>query len=88
MTPTGTVGPAARAPIPLTAEAASPLGAIRRQCRPVRLAALRDGEGSRLRRSGVLDGDSETELTAGLCGRSPTDTVLSWKRAKHLLRIG
>jgi hypothetical protein len=35
-----------------------------------------------------LDGDSETELVAGLCGRSPTDTVLSWKRAKHLLRIG
>ncbi|HVB43997.1 MAG TPA: hypothetical protein VNF47_15020 [Streptosporangiaceae bacterium] len=37
--------------------------------------------------SGMAYGDSETELLVGVCGPSPTDTVLTWTRAKALLRI-
>jgi hypothetical protein len=32
-------------------------------------------------------GDSESELFAGVCGRTPTDVVISWKRAKRLLHV-
>jgi hypothetical protein len=32
-------------------------------------------------------GDSETELFAGVCGRTPTDVVMTWARAKKLLHI-
>ncbi len=32
-------------------------------------------------------GDSEAELFAGICGRTPTDVVLTWARAKKLLHI-
>jgi hypothetical protein len=31
--------------------------------------------------------DSQTELFAGVCGPAPTDVVLTWARAKSLLRI-
>ncbi len=37
---------------------------------------------------GVADGDSETELLVGLCGPPAADTVFTWKKAKHLLKIG
>jgi hypothetical protein len=36
---------------------------------------------------GKAYGDSETELFAGICGRTPTDTVLTWAKAKSLLHI-
>jgi hypothetical protein len=36
---------------------------------------------------GKAFGDSETELMAGVCGRTPTDVVISWARAKKLLHI-
>ncbi len=36
---------------------------------------------------GKAFGDSETELLAGVCGRTPTDVVFSWARAKKLLHI-
>jgi hypothetical protein len=36
---------------------------------------------------GKAFGDSETELMAGVCGRTPTDVVFSWARAKKLLHI-
>ncbi|HWF81051.1 MAG TPA: hypothetical protein VN695_10745 [Streptosporangiaceae bacterium] len=32
-------------------------------------------------------GDSETELLAGVCGRTPTDVVMTWAKAKRLLHI-
>lgn len=32
-------------------------------------------------------GDSESELFAGVCGPTPTDVVMTWKRAKRLLHI-
>ena len=32
-------------------------------------------------------GDSETELFAGVCGRTPTDAVITWAKAKRLLHI-
>jgi hypothetical protein len=32
-------------------------------------------------------GDSETELFAGVCGRTPTDVVISWTKAKKLLHV-
>ncbi len=32
-------------------------------------------------------GDSETELFAGVCGRTPTDVVIGWARAKKLLHL-
>ena len=32
-------------------------------------------------------GESDTELLAGVCGPTPTDTVLTWTRAKQLLGI-
>ena len=32
-------------------------------------------------------GDSETELFAGVCGRTPTDVVMTWAKAKRLLHI-
>jgi hypothetical protein len=32
-------------------------------------------------------GDSETELFAGVCGRTPTDVVMTWPKAKRLLHI-
>jgi hypothetical protein len=36
---------------------------------------------------GKAYGDSETELFAGICGRTPTDTVMTWAKAKKLLHI-
>jgi hypothetical protein len=36
---------------------------------------------------GKAYGDSETELFAGVCGPTPTDVVMTWARAKTLLRI-
>lgn len=36
---------------------------------------------------GKAYGDSETELFAGVCGRTPTDVVLTWSQAKKLLHI-
>jgi len=36
---------------------------------------------------GKAYGDSETELIAGVCGRTPTDAVLTWGRARNLLHI-
>jgi hypothetical protein len=36
---------------------------------------------------GKAFGDSETELLAGVCGRTPTDVVMTWARAKRLLHI-
>ncbi len=36
---------------------------------------------------GKAYGDSETELFAGVCGAIPTDVVMSWTRARKLLRI-
>jgi hypothetical protein len=36
---------------------------------------------------GKAFGDSETELFAGVCGRTPTDVVMTWTRAKRLLHI-
>ena len=32
-------------------------------------------------------GDSEAELFAGVCGRTPTDVVITWARVKRLLHI-
>jgi hypothetical protein len=32
-------------------------------------------------------GDSETELLAGVCGRTPTDVVMTWAKAKRLLHL-
>lgn len=32
-------------------------------------------------------GDSETEVFAGVCGRTPTDVVMTWAKAKRLLHI-
>lgn len=32
-------------------------------------------------------GESDTEVLAGVCGATPTDTVLTWTRAKQLLGI-
>ncbi len=32
-------------------------------------------------------GDSETELLAGVCGRTPTDVVMTWAKAKRLLHV-
>jgi hypothetical protein len=32
-------------------------------------------------------GDSETELFVGVCGRTPTDVVMTWAKAKRLLHI-
>jgi hypothetical protein len=36
---------------------------------------------------GKAYGDSETEILVGVCGAVPTDTVLTWTRAKALLHI-
>jgi hypothetical protein len=36
---------------------------------------------------GKAYGDSETELLAGVCGRAPTDAILTWRKAKSLLHI-
>ena len=36
---------------------------------------------------GKAYGDSETELFAGVCGATPTDAVLTWKKARALLHI-
>ncbi len=36
---------------------------------------------------GKAFGDSETELFAGVCGRTPTDVVITWTKAKKLLHI-
>lgn len=36
---------------------------------------------------GKAFGDSETELLAGVCGRTPTDVVMTWAKAKRLLHI-
>jgi len=36
---------------------------------------------------GKAYGDSETELLVGVCGRTPTDVVLTWAKAKRLLHI-
>ena len=36
---------------------------------------------------GKAYGDSETELFAGVCGRTPTDVVMTWAQAKKLLHI-
>jgi hypothetical protein len=36
---------------------------------------------------GKAYGDSETELFAGVCGRTPTDVVLTWAKAEKLLHI-
>jgi len=36
---------------------------------------------------GKTYGDSETELFAGVCGRTPTDVVMTWAQAKKLLHI-
>jgi hypothetical protein len=36
---------------------------------------------------GKAYGDSETELFAGVCGRTPTDVVMTWTQAKKLLHI-
>ena len=36
---------------------------------------------------GMLYGDSETELFAGVCGPAPTDVVITWAKAKKLLHI-
>jgi hypothetical protein len=36
---------------------------------------------------GKAYGDSETELFAGICGRAPTDVVLTWVKAEKLLHI-
>jgi hypothetical protein len=36
---------------------------------------------------GKTYGDSETELFAGICGPTPTDVVMTWARARKLLRI-
>jgi hypothetical protein len=36
---------------------------------------------------GKAFGDSETELIAGVCGRTPTDVVMTWAKAKRLLHI-
>lgn len=36
---------------------------------------------------GKTYGDSETEVFAGICGHTPTDVVMTWARAKKLLRI-
>jgi hypothetical protein len=35
--------------------------------------------------SGKRYGDSETELLLGVCGRTPTDAIFTWARAKKLL---
>jgi hypothetical protein len=32
-------------------------------------------------------GDSETELLVGVCGRTPTDVVMTWAKAKRLLHV-
>jgi hypothetical protein len=37
---------------------------------------------------GGADGDSETELFVGICGKAPTDTVFTWTKAKKLLGLG
>ena len=36
---------------------------------------------------GKAYGDSETELFAGICGPTPTDVVMTWAKAKKLLKI-
>jgi hypothetical protein len=36
---------------------------------------------------GKAYGDSETELFVGVCGHTPTDVVLTWKKAKALLHF-
>ena len=36
---------------------------------------------------GKAYGDSETELFAGICGPAPTDVVMTWTKAKKLLKI-
>jgi len=36
---------------------------------------------------GKAYGDSETELIASVCGRTPTDVVMTWVQAKKLLHI-
>jgi hypothetical protein len=37
---------------------------------------------------GKAYGDSETELFAGICGATPTDVVMTWAKAKKLLKVG
>jgi hypothetical protein len=36
---------------------------------------------------GKAFGDSETELLVGVCGKAPTDVVMTWHRAKRLLHV-
>jgi hypothetical protein len=36
---------------------------------------------------GKAFGDSETELLVGVCGRTPTDVILTWQRARSLLHV-
>jgi hypothetical protein len=38
-------------------------------------------------RRGKAFGDSETELLVGVCGRTPTDVIITWRRARSLLHI-
>lgn len=37
--------------------------------------------------TGAVDGDGETQLFAGVCGKAPTDTVFTWAKAEKLLKI-
>jgi hypothetical protein len=37
--------------------------------------------------SGKQYGDSETELLLGVCGRTPTDAIFTWTRARKLLHV-
>jgi hypothetical protein len=36
---------------------------------------------------GKAFGDSQTELLVGVCGRPPTDVVMTWRKARSLLHI-
>jgi hypothetical protein len=38
-------------------------------------------------RSGKRFGDSETQLFVGVCGPTPTDVVLTWRKAMRLLHV-
>ncbi|MHB1988662.1 MAG: spore germination YkwD domain-containing protein [Acidimicrobiales bacterium] len=43
--------------------------------------------GAGYRAVGAVDGDGETQVFAGVCGKAPTDPVLTWAKAKSLLGI-
>ncbi|MGO9909730.1 MAG: hypothetical protein ACLPQS_01005 [Acidimicrobiales bacterium] len=38
-------------------------------------------------KSGAIYGDGETEVLVGVCGKTPTDSVVTWTKVKSLLHI-